>query len=169
MISFFVPPDNEKAQMQPDGKGYWGVCGPSTIAVLTKKSVMEIISLWASPFRGFSPWVEMEATLKKLGYAPIVRRRGNKAREFPNPLTSAAIVRIQWLQDDGTEFYWRARTPNTHYVLMQKDPDGEWWIFCNSWLWFRKNSVKGKAYLKLGYVSSYYELPETDTQLHLNS
>ena len=31
----------------------------------------------------------------------------------------------------------------------------------------QKNSAKAKEYRKLGYVSSYYELPETDMQLHL--
>jgi hypothetical protein len=159
----FIPFDNETSKIRPEGKGYWGVCGPSTIAVLMHRPVKAIITDWAGIFKGYSPMREMEATLKELGFLPI-HKKGNKAKVFPTPLTDAAIVRIQWLKDDGTEYYWAAQTPNTHYVLMQKI-DGEWWIFCNSWLWFKKDSEKAKDYLKLGYVSSYLEISSNQTQL----
>jgi hypothetical protein len=156
--NFFVPLDVATSQIRSDGKGYYGVCGPSTIAVLMHQSVQSVIADWAGAFKGYSPLKEMQATLEKLGYASV-RIKGNKAKEFPTPTTKTAIIRIQWLKDDGTEFYWAAQTPNTHYVLMQKI-DGDWWVFCNSELWFKKDSAKAKDYLKLGYISSYLEISE---------
>ena len=171
MEKLFVPSDNESSKRKPDGSGYFGVCGPSTIAVLTHKNVKEIINVWANGFKGYAPMKEMEATLKKLGCNTSVRKKGNKAKEFPEPTTDAAIIRVQWLKEDGTEFYWAAQTPNTHWVLMQKlnsdkssnnygkpDAEGVWWIFCNEYLWFKKDSEEAKKYLRLGYVSSYFEI-----------
>jgi hypothetical protein len=163
----YIPVDNESAKHGTRKKGFYGVCGPSTIAVLTHKTVQEIISLWSDGgpslwsegYKGYAPMREMEATLHKLGYE-IERKKGDKAKEFPEPTTDTAIIRIQWLKPDGTEYYWRAQTPNTHYVLMEKHT-GEWWIFCNSALWFKKNSEFSRSYLKLGYVSSYLEIRKT--------
>lgn len=157
----YVPSDNESAK-QKRGKGFFGVCGPSTIAVLTRKTVREVISLWSGGFKGYAPIKELQATLEKLGYS-VIRQKGHKSRTFPLPSTDVAILRIQWLKEDGTEFYWAAQTPNTHYVLMQKidsnkNAEGEWWIFCNGQLWFRKDSKQAKDYLKLGYVTSYLEI-----------
>ena len=157
MEKLFIPPDNETAKQGRRNKGFFGVCGPSTIAVLSHKNVKEIINVWAGGFKGYSPMKEVQATLEKLGYTTSVRKKGNKAKEFPNPTTDTAIVRVQWLKEDGTEFYWAAQTPNTHYVLMQKH-NGEWWIFCNEYLWFKRNSEEAREYLKLGYVSSYFEI-----------
>jgi hypothetical protein len=157
MEKLFVPSDNESSKKKPDGSGYFGVCGPSTIAVLSHKNVKEIISVWADGFKGYAPIKEMQATLEKLGYTSSVRKKGNKAKQFPEPTTNTAIIRVQWLKEDGTEFYWAAQTPNTHYVLMQKH-HGVWWIFCNEYLWFRKDSEEAKKYLRLGYVSSYFEI-----------
>jgi len=169
MELLYVPPDNESTK-QKRGKGYFGVCGPSTIAVLTNKTVKEIISIWEGGFKGYAPIKELQATLEKLGYF-VNRQKGHKSRTFPTPTTNVAILRIQWLKEDGTEFYWAAQTPNTHYVIMQKlnsdkstdtygeiSDDGEWWIFCNGQLWFKKDSKQAKDYLKLGYVSSYLEI-----------
>ncbi len=153
----FIPPDNEE-QKRKAQEGYWGICGPSAIAALTEKSVKDVIDVWGN-FKGFSPLKEMEETLRKLGY-DVELVRGNKAKTFPQPRTDAAILRIQWLQADGTEFYWRARTPNTHYVLMKK-LDDEWWVFCNEVLWFKLDGEVGSRYLTLGYVSSYLEMKKT--------
>lgn len=156
----FVPYDNESAKQGTRQKGFYGVCGPSIIAVLTGKTIQEVINVWEGKFKGYAPMKEMQATLEKLGYFPI-RKKGNKAREFPEPTTHVAILRIQWLKPDGTEYYWKAQTPNTHYVLMQKH-NNEWWIFCNDTLWFRKDSEEAKNYLRLGYISSYFEIPELE-------
>ena len=170
MEKLFVPSDIESSKLRPDGKGYWGVCGPSVIAVLTRTMVKEAITDWAGVFKGYAPMKEVQATLEELGYT-VVRKKGNKARMFPEPTTDVAIIRVQWLKEDGTEFYWAAQTPNTHWVIMQKinsdkstnsygeiSDDGEWWIFCNGQLWFKKDSEQGKEYLKRGYVSSYLEI-----------
>jgi len=166
----YVPSDNESAK-QKRGKGFFGVCGPSTIAVLTGKTVKEAISLWSGGFKGYAPIKELQATLEKLGYN-VIRQKGHKSRTFPTPKTDVAILRIQWLKEDGTEFYWAAQTPNTHYVLMKKIETvnskvpgyfvDEWWIFCNGQLWFEKDSQQGKDYLKLGYVSSYLEISKRE-------
>jgi hypothetical protein len=156
MIDLFVPVDNEAVKQGTAERGFYGVCGPSTIAVLTRKSIKEIVDVWAGGFKGYAPLKEVQATLEKLGYVSI-RKKGNKGKEFPVPTTDVAIVRIQWLKPDGTEYYWKAQTPNTHYVLMLKH-NGEWWIFCNSALWFRKDSEKARNYLRLGYISSYLEV-----------
>jgi len=171
MEKLFIPPDNESSKMKPDGSGYFGVCGPSTIAVLSHKNVKEIVNIWADGFKGYAPIKEMQATLEKLGYTSSVRKKGNKAKQFPEPTTNTAIIRVQWLKEDGTEFYWAAQTSNTHWVLMQKlnsdkssnsygetDTKGEWWIFCNEYLWFKKDSEEARKYLRLGYVSSYFEI-----------
>lgn len=158
MSEFFIPIDNEIAKQGTRAKGFYGVCGPSTIAVLTHKSIQEIIDCWVDGFKGYAPLKELKATLEKLGYV-VERKKGEKAKYFPAPKTDLAIVRVQWLKDDGTEFYWAAQTPNTHYVLMRKI-EGEWWIFCNNSLWFKKDSLIGKFYLRLGYVSSYLEISE---------
>jgi hypothetical protein len=158
MDDLFVPVDNEAAKQGKREKGFYGVCGPCTIAVLTRRSVKEIIDLWSGGYKGYGPLKEMQATLTKLGFS-TVRVKGNKTRTFPIPATRRAIVRIQWLKADGTEYYWKAQTPNTHYILMYFW-DGEWWIFCNDALWFRKDSETGRNYLRLGYVSSYLEIRE---------
>jgi hypothetical protein len=157
-MTFFIPPDNEAVKFQGNRKDkrFFGVCGPSTIAVLTRKSVKEIIDVWAGGFKGYAPMKETQATLEKLGFS-VIRINGDKAKQFPEPSTEYAIVRIQWLKEDGTEYYWKAQTPNTHYVLMQK-VNGEWWIFCNEFLWFKKESEQARDYLRLGYVSSYFEI-----------
>lgn len=153
----FIPLDNEiqknRAMLE---EHYWGVCGAAVIAVLEKKTIDEILDAWIGEkgYKGYAPMKEMKLNLEKYGYKPI-RFNGKKSKEFPEPNSEKAIVRIQWLKPDGTEYYWAAATPNTHYVLMQK-LDGKWWIFCNSHLWFEKNSQAAIDYLKFGYVSSYF-------------
>ena len=165
----FVPSDNEEAKRRGEEwslkqrglhfntpSGYWGVCGPASIAALTRKTVKEVIESWSFEFKGYSPMFEMGEALKKVGFQ-ITRVNGRKLRWFPLPKTNEAILRIQWLKDDGSEYPWWCATQNTHYVLM-KNYNGRWWIFCNSHLWFEIDSIIGKEYLKLGYVSSYFEL-----------
>lgn len=151
----FVPPDNEKMASKYEDVG--GTCGVSTIAILERTTVGRVISKWrgigAQAFRGFAPIKDMKETLSALGYR-FVYKRGHKAKEWPKPTTDMAIVRIQWLKEDGTEYYWKAAGSHTHYVLMQRI-NGEWWIFDNRDLWFR---AKDYHYFDLGYVSSYLEL-----------
>ncbi|MFA6035335.1 MAG: hypothetical protein WC759_00060 [Candidatus Micrarchaeia archaeon] len=162
MDPLYIPPDNEAAKKKPEATNtsfYYGVCGPAAVAALVKKPISETLNLWVGKFKGHAPMKEVQATLEKLGYV-VERKKGNKAKAFPEPLTPYAIVRIQWLKEDGTEYYWRAATCYTHYVLMQK-VKGKWWIFCNGTGWFKKDSKEGKTYLKLGFVSSYLELSPT--------
>lgn len=157
-MELYTPPDNEEAKNAP-GKGYYGVCGAAAIAALERRPVADILQAWEltnGKFKGYAPVKEVIAVLRNLGYN-CARKNGKKAKEFPEIDTEQAIVRIQWLKEDGTEFYWKAATPNTHYVLMQKF-NGERWVFCNSWGWFRADSETGKKMLALGYVSSYLEV-----------
>jgi hypothetical protein len=157
----WVPSDNDEMREHYHQNGRGGTCGPASIAAERGMTVREVLENWKGvgpkSFRGFSPIADMKETLEALGYQ-ITYIRGGKAREFPTPKTTAAILRIQWLQEDGTQYYWRAAGSHTHYVLMKLLDDG-WWIFCNSEGWFRKDSQTALHYLEgRGFVSSYMEL-----------
>lgn len=151
-MSFFVPYDN--LDMRRKYEPRYGCCGPATIAVFFGTTVGKIIADWPAYYRGYAPIKEMEAMLKKRGLK-VEWKKGGKARVFPQPTTGSAIVRVQWLRDDGTEFYWMGAP--SHYVLVQKK-DGEWWVFCNAHLWFKADSDEAHSYLDRGYVSSYFEV-----------
>ena len=151
----FVPPDNQEMASKYEEVG--GTCGPSAIAVLERTTVEQVISKWRGvgpqAFRGFAPIREIKETLSALGYH-FLYKKGHKAREWPKSMTNTAIVRIQWLKEDGTEYYWKAAGAHTHYVLMQRI-NGEWWVFCNDALWFKASDYSVGPQ---GYVSSYLEL-----------
>ena len=151
----FVPADNDVLREKYEPR--YGVCGISVIAVLEKKTVSEILEDWITDYRGYAPVKEMKKMLQKLGYKCSLKR-GKKARKFPEPATDIAVIRIQFLDENGKEFFWAEATLHSHYVLMQK-VNGKWWIFCNGDAkWFAKDSVTAKKYLKDCYVSSYLEL-----------
>lgn len=162
----FEPLDNDKFRNYFEAVSA-GTCGPTVIAVMTKRPVAEILASWFTPakkkfldatnFKGYAPLKEMIVELERYGFK-VIRRRGNKSKEFPNPMTDLAVVRIQWLKDDGKEFFWAEATKHSHYVLMKK-LGGVWWVYCNGKGWFEKDSKKRKKYLKRGYVSSYLEIP----------
>ena len=153
-MEFFVPPDNEEQRKKYEPEGY-GCCGPAAVAALMRMAVYRIIDNWPCEYKGWGPMKEMQEVLEKLRI-PFVRVRGMKAKKFPRSKSGCAIVRIQWLKDDGMEYYWAAATCHTHYVLMLKI-DEKWWVFCNGQGWFLADK-KEEEYLKLGYVSSYFEI-----------
>lgn len=161
-MEFFIPPDNEELRKHYEPR--YGVCGPAAIAALMRMSVYQIMSEWPGGYKGWGPMKDMQAVLEKLRI-PFVWMRGMKAKKFPRPETGCAIVRVQWLKDDGTEYYWAAATCHTHYVLLMQDKKqatlgnerGLWWAFCNGRGWFILDK-KEDEYLKLGYVSSYLEI-----------
>jgi len=162
-IDKYTPPDIEEAKQEkyktPSFR--YGICGLAVIATLSHKSIKEILSIWSSEFKGHAPMKEVENTLLKLGYS-FRKCRGMKAKKFPIPRTNSTIIRIQWLQGDGTEYYWAKAPAYTHYVLMQKI-DGKWWVFCDSEGWFEIDETKEHSeYLKRnqGYVSSYLEIAD---------
>jgi len=153
--NFYIPEDNDELKKKYEPR--FGVCGISVIAVLEKKTVNEILFDWITDYKGYAPMKEMKAMLQKLGYNCKVKF-GKKARVFPTPSTDIAVIRIQFLDENGKEFFWAEATLHSHYVLMQKI-NGEWWIFCNGDAkWFAKDSETAKNYLKDCYVSSYLEL-----------
>lgn len=159
----WVPPDNEELAEFYHAKG-GGVCGPASIAAEIGMTVREVLEHWKgvgpTAFRGFSPVADMRATLVALGYS-FTYRRGGKGKVFPTPNARAAILRIQWLQEDGTEYFWREAGPHSHYVLMKLLDDG-WWVYCNGDGWFRRDSELASRYLPgRGFVSSYLELSPT--------
>lgn len=161
-LETFVPSDNKEMKEKYAKVG--GTCGPSTIATSEKITVHEVIARWKgigeSTFRGFSPIKDLKETLKEFGYS-FVYVRAHKSKVFPIPRTETAILRIQWLDGNGKEYYWAAAGSHTHYVLMKK-LDGDWWIFCNDCLWFKRDSEVGRGYLEgRGFVSSYLELSKT--------
>lgn len=164
MNALFEPPDNEHYLRKWRDIG--GVCGPSCIAVLERTSIEAILNRWLgvglNAFRGFTPIAELKSMLTKEGYSWRYVR-GGKAKTFPVPSGDFAIVRIQWLQEDGTEYYWRAAGAHTHYVLMERregdwDIAAGWWVFCNTDLWFPAQGARAQDYLKPGFVSSYLEI-----------
>ncbi len=165
--NLYVPVDNHSLRERYEASGKGGTCGPSAIAVMEKTSVQVVLDRWCGKgpecFRGFSPISEMKQTLEAFGYR-YVYVKAHKAKVFPTPRTKVAILRIQWLKEDGSEYYWAAAGAHSHYVLMQK-VGGAWWIFCNGDGWFKKDSVHAAKYLlRRGYVSSYLELSKPDQE-----
>lgn len=161
----YTPPDNEELARIYEAKG-GGVCGAACIAVLEQVPVQSILDRWigknSAYFRGFSPIADMKSTLTTFGYT-YKYVRAHKSKTFPLPKRNAAILRIQWLQPDGTEYYWAAAGAHTHYILIQRIND-EWWIYCNGNGWFNILDPFAKYYLtNKGYVSSYLELSKAGT------
>jgi hypothetical protein len=159
------PTDNARLRARYEGRD-GGVCGPAAVAALEHRQVQEVIDAWAVPFHGCSPVGELFATLEALGFA-VARRLGRKASEFPRPATDRAIARVQWLREDGSEWFYRQAPRYSHFVAMRRDPaTGVWWAYCNSRLWFRAHGREGDAYLNAGsprgYISSYLELSRPD-------
>ncbi len=152
----YVPPDNEpemRRALQNDGQG---TCGPAAVAALTNKTVRQVIEDWPGEYRGWGAWRDIKKLLEEYGYS-VKARGAKKCYNFPLINTDMAILRIQWLKDDGTEYYWAEASRHTHFVAMKKD-SGKLWVFCNSRLWFDAYSLIGCDYLENGYVTSYYEL-----------
>lgn len=156
----WIPPDNESLKEKYAKIG--GVCGPSTIAAEKGITIQEVLEKWrgigSNTFRGFSPIKDLKETLTAFGYSFTYFRAG-KSIVFPTPRTTA-ILRIQWLKPDGTEYYWAAAGSHTHYVLMEKG-SLNWWIYCNGFNeWFLRDSYTGQHYLKdqKGFVSSFLEI-----------
>jgi hypothetical protein len=154
----WMPPDNKELAEKYAKIG--GVCGPATIAAYKGLFVKEVLDQWRGlgeqSFKGYSPIKELKETLTtfKLSFDYF---KAGKAKAFPTPRTTS-ILRIQWLKEDGTEYYWRAAGAHTHYVLMEKGSEG-WWIYCNGTGWFLKDSLIAENYLTgRGYVSSWLEL-----------
>ena len=163
----FVPLDND-LQREEYANTDGGTCGPSCIAANEGIKVQDVINRWRGlgfeAFRGFSPIAEIKETLTSFGYH-FIYVRAHKAKTFPRPRTDTAILRIQWLDEDSKEYYWRAAGSHTHYVLMKRC-EGRWWIFCNAEHWFLSDSIKAKNYLKgRGFVSSYLELSKQTENL----
>lgn len=165
-MKFYVPPDNDELREQYEPR--YGTCCPSAIAVLQETTVKNVIDCWATKqggkYRGFAPLKETKEVLTQRGIR-FVWKGGKKARVFPKPETGCALVRISWLREDGTEFYWMGAP--SHFVLLVKDPQqstlsgadsGLWWVFCNAHKWFPLIGNREKEYLRRGYVSSYFEI-----------
>ena len=151
----FVPSDNlESQRVYADENG--GVCGPASIASIERTTVKVIVDKWPGGYRGYAPMRDMVQVLRELGWT-VRRKRGSKNRQWPSPSTDLAIVRIQWLDDDGQEYYWAVAPLHTHYVAMKKIGE-DWYVFCNGTGVFRTSSYAGAHYFDIGYMTSYLEL-----------
>jgi len=156
MSVLYTPTDNDEMR---DAYGTrFGVCGPTVLAVLERATVKEIVDRWPNGYRGYAPMVDVKKLLGEFGWS-YKFKSAHKSKEFPTPDTDLAIVRIQWLKDDGTEYFWAEATLHTHYVLMARH-EGQWWVYCNGdgYGWFLRDSPDGKDYLDGGFVTSYLEL-----------
>ena len=147
----YTPPDYKEMEK-------YGSCGESCIVVLTKAPSVEGQMQYQLTAYGHT-WTnvkEMESMLKMFHYRSK-RCRGNKEKELPNPNTKQALVFVQWLDENGKEYYWRKAQTNTHWILMQKEED-ETWIWDNAFGWLKKEDWEERGGLNLGYVRSYLEL-----------
>jgi hypothetical protein len=134
----------------------YGTCGESCIVVLLKAPSVEGQTNFQQQQYGHT-WTnvgEMEEMLKP--YFETKRKRGNKSKVLPMPSTKQALIFIQWLDDDGKEYYWRAAQTHTHWVLMQLFADGMW-IWDNGFGWQKKEEWEKVGFDK-GYIRSYLEL-----------
>ncbi len=147
----FVPKDNDLQRSLLEIHGVKGTCGPSVIAALSKGEVGEIISDWPRRYRGYAHVSEMAKMLRRMGYRTNVQN-DIRMKRFPAPASGTAILKIQWLQPDGSE-YPRDRIKHAHYLLLQRI-DNEWWLFCNAYKWFPIDSEHARQILKIGYVKS---------------
>lgn len=141
----FEPPDYKSQEP-------YGTCGLAVIAVLEGKSVEEIKTEWEKvngKYPNSANLKGMIKLLKALGYS-VERHNGGKIKTFPSR-ANQIIARIQWLKEDGTEYYWAEAPIHTHYVLIRDKTD----IFCNGYGWFKSFSLHGRNYLNKGYISSY--------------
>jgi hypothetical protein len=136
----------------------YGTCGESCIVVLTKAPSVEGQANYQQQQYGHL-WTnvgEMEEMLKQLHFE-TKRRRGNKVKKLPTLLTSRALVFIQWLNDEGEEYYWREAQTHTHWILMQNEKDGIW-IWDNAFGWLKKEEWEKKGGIDNGYIRSYLEV-----------
>jgi len=156
----WVPPDNVAYRMRYEPEG-GGVCGPAAIAADLGLTVRDVLEKWcgedSASFRGFSPVDELKETLEAFGYK-VKWFGAKKALQFPK-LETTAILRVQWLRPDGSEYYWAARGQHSHYLLMKKH-QGTRWAYCNIEGWFSEQMELWQTYLwkKHGYISSILEL-----------
>lgn len=157
---FFIPPDNDELRERyKNSPKQGGTCGVAAIAALRGTTVEYVIERWVGKgeWPGYSPVKEMQATLEAMGYKTR-KCRGGEAKQFPNVRSSAAIVRIQWLDQDGKPFPWFEAFRHTHYVLMRWVKGEGFYVFCNGTGWFPAHGSFAKEYLRPGYVSSYIEV-----------
>jgi hypothetical protein len=139
-----------------------GTCGLATLAVLQEKTVQWVLNEWnriIGPYHfigekgsgaNLGPMLDL---MRSWGWE-LKRHRGLRARVLPRG-EKPIIARIQWLREDGTEYFWREAPIHTHYVLIIKDM-----IFANEYGWIARGSKEELDYLKLGFVSSYVEIIE---------
>lgn len=159
IVDLYYPYDNDEMRRIYES---WekGSCGPAALAVVFHMPVHAVINLWplyfSREYKGWATLKDIKVLLEKKHLKTKRKIWGKQhGSTFPEPSTEEAIVRIQWLKMDGTEYYWREASKYTHLVTMKKI-DGEWYIFCNGTGWFKKDQEK--KYLKLGYVTSYIEV-----------
>ena len=160
MSSLFIPSDNDIERENSLTNEGQGTCGPAAVAVIIKKTVKATLNEWPVKYPGWGAWKDIKLILERHGYS-VKSRSGKKSPEFPHPESDEAIIRIQWLDDEGKEYYWAEASRHTHFVAMKKLPgDGKhWMVFCNSRGWFPAHGSEARDYLEdEGFVTSYYEL-----------
>jgi len=147
----YIPQDYKELEEE-------GTCGESCIVILTKAPSVEGQANYQNQQYGHL-WTnvgEMEEMLEMLHFE-TKRKRGNKAKSLPIPSTKEALIFIQWLDDEGKEYYWAEAQTHTHWILMQKEEDGIW-IWDNAFGWLKKEEWEKDGGLDNGYIRSYLEL-----------
>ena len=150
----------------------YGTCGLAVIAALEHREVSNIKKDWESTigrWDGYANFRDIEKLLKEHNIS-FIRKNGKKATEFPKIDSSFAIIRVQWLKDDGTEYYWKVAPTHTHYVLLEKQEEKQF-VFCNSVGWFGQDTPFYQSYFIGetcgGYITSYLEILPFDLK-HLS-
>ena len=160
MITMYEPKDFRELESQ-------GTCGLAAIAALEHREVSSVKKDWdglLGEYKGFANFKDIEKLLTAHNI-PFIRKRGLKAQHFPKIQTKYAIVRVQWLQEDGKEYYWAEAPLHTHYVLLQKEGDKQF-VFCNSKGWFEQNTPFYEWYFigdeeRIGgHITSYLEISD---------
>ena len=121
-----------------------GTCGPTLVAFLLNKIVINIILNWSIPYRGYCSFRELERELNKYDIK-TERIEWRIKREYVLPEgVNFAIALIRW-----KKAHWKIQEKNTHFIYLEREDD-KIELFDNEVGWFSPEDKVAKDYLKHG-------------------
>jgi len=121
-----------------------GTCGPTLIAFLLNKIVIDIITDWSIPYRGYCSFRELERELNKYGIkTERIEWRIKKKYALPEGV-DFAIALIWW-----KKAHWKIQEKNTHFIYLERRDD-KIELFDNEVGWFKPDFQVARDYLKNG-------------------